>query len=55
MLQNTQNTQSVENQNEHQELYDAILLLLKGRKVSLCKEVLVGLIRHEIDKKSTVN
>lgn len=55
MLQKTKNTQSVENQNEHQELYDAILLLLKGKKVSLCKTVLKGLIEYEIDKKSTVN
>ena len=52
MLQNTQNTV---NQNEEKELYDAILLLLKGRKVSLCKSVLKGLIKHEIDKKSTIN
>ena len=41
--------------NEHQELMEAILLVLKGKRASLCKSVLKGLIIHEIDKKSIVN
>ncbi|MBC5839621.1 hypothetical protein [Flavobacterium muglaense] len=45
----------IENPNERQELTKAILLVLKGKRASLCKSVLKDLLRHEIDKKSTVN
>ena len=57
MLKEKTNTESNTQQpkSEHQELAEQVLSVLKGKRASLCKEVLIGLIRHEIDKKSTVN
>jgi hypothetical protein len=49
-------TQNQENQkNDYQELIDEVLSVLKGKRASLCKMVLKDLIKHGIDKKSTVN
>ena len=55
MEEKIQEKSNATQQSEHQEVSEQVISVLKGKRASLCKEVLIGLIRHEIDKKSTVN